>query len=344
MAPVVLIASYLEAEHVERIRAVSPRLEVIYEPELVAPARYPADHYNVITRTPEQERRWREHLRRAEILFDFDSSHNEDLPPLVPKLRWVQATSAGIGQSVRRWGYDRALPHVVFTTSSGVHARPLADFCLMAMLGFAKSRPRMIEQQRRHEWVRYATADLAGHTLAVVGVGRIGAEVARLGKLMDMKVIGIKRNVAGTDAAELHLDELFGPSDLPAVLARAEYLVLITPHTDETDHLIGAAELAMLPRGAVVINIGRGALIDEPALIAALQSGHLGGAALDVVATEPLPATSPLWDMPNVLVSPHSASTSIRENARITELFCRNLERYLKGEPLENVLNTKTLY
>ena len=344
MTATVLIASYLEPEHVERIRAVDARLEVIYEPHLVPPARYPADHYNVITRSPEDEARWRELLGRAEVMFDFDTTHYADLASLAPNLRWLQATSAGIGQLVRRWGYAQSLPQVVFTTSSGVHARPLADFCLLSMLAFVKEMPRMIDQQRRHHWERYATEELTGRTLGIIGVGRIGTEVARLAKAMDMNVIGIKRTVQGINPSSLHLDELFAPDQLGELLRRSEFLVLITPHTDETEKLLGAAELAQLPRGAVVINIGRGALIDEPALIAALRSGYLGGAALDVFAREPLPVDSPLWDMPNVFVSPHSASTSLAENARITELFCRNLRAYLSGGRLENILDSERLY
>jgi glyoxylate/hydroxypyruvate reductase A len=340
----ILIASYFEPEHVETIRRVSPRLDVVYEPELLGPRRYAADHYNTIERSPQDEKRWRELLGNAEIMLDFDHTHYVDLPDLAPRLRWLQSTGAGIGQAIRRLGYDRRLPNTIFTTASGVHARPLADFCLMSMLAFAKGLPRMIGDQRRHHWERYAGAELGGRTLGIVGVGRIGTEVARLAKAMDMTVIGIKRSVAGIDPASLHLDELHGPNELHAVLRRVEYLVLITPHTDETEHMIGANELALLPAGAVLINIGRGALIDEPALIAALHSGHLGGAALDVFADEPLPSDSPLWDMPNVLVSPHSASTSDLENGRITDLFCQNLERYLAGEPLLNVLDMNRLY
>jgi glyoxylate/hydroxypyruvate reductase A len=340
----VLIASYLEPEHVEHIRQISPQLNVVYEPELLALPRYAADHYNVIARTPEQEARWRELLRQADILFDFDYTHRTDLPDLAPKLRWLQATSAGIGQFVRRAGYDRRLPNAIFTTASGVHSRPLADFCLMAMLLFAKGFNRMLDNQRRKHWERYAGTELGGRTLGIVGVGKIGAEVARLGKAMDMTVLGVKRHIANVDPSTLNVDELYRTDQLEAVLCRAEYLVLATPHTDETERLIGARQLALLPRGAVLINIGRGALVDEPALIAALQSGHVGGAALDVFAEEPLPHNSPLWDMPNVLVSPHSGSTSDRENARLTDLFCQNLQRFLAGEPLLNILNIETLY
>jgi glyoxylate/hydroxypyruvate reductase len=340
----IVIASYLEPEYVTRIRAISPRLHVVYEPDLLAPPRYHADHYNLIARTPEQESRWRALLRQADILFDFDYSHREDLPDLAPQLRWLQSSSAGIGQFIRSAGYARRLPNTIFTTGSGVHARPLADFCLMSMLVFAKGLNRIISNQRRKHWERYAGSELGGRTLGIVGVGKIGAEVARMAQFMGMTVLGVKRTVAGIDPAALHLHELYAPAGLPEVLRRAEYLVLITPHTDETEHLIGAAELALLPQGAVLINIGRGALVDEPALIAALQSGQLGGAALDVFDTEPLPEASPLWDMPNVLISPHSGSTSDRENERLTALFCENLRRFLAGEPLLNVLNLETLY
>jgi phosphoglycerate dehydrogenase-like enzyme len=339
-----VIASYLEPEHVERIRAVDPRIEVLYAPELLPPARYAADHYNTVERTPEQEARWRNLLGQADILFDFDYTHFKDLPELAPKVRWVQGSSAGIGQAVRRYGYDKRMPNTVFTTSSGVHAAPLAEFCLMAILMHNKGAARMFRAQARHHWERYAGTDLRGRTLGIIGVGRIGAELARLAHGFGMRVLGVKRSIDGVDPAALHLDALYGPTQLHEMLPQAEYLVLVTPHTDETARMIGAAELALLPRGAFLVNIGRGATLDEPALIAALRDEQLGGAALDVFAEEPLSPDSPLWDMPNVLISPHSGSTSDRENARITELFCENIRRYLAGEPLLNVLNIETLY
>jgi glyoxylate/hydroxypyruvate reductase A len=336
----VLITSYLEPEHVTRIRAVAPRLDVIYEPDLLAPPRYAADHTGgPFTRLPEQEARWRSLLARADILFDFDPTHRADLPELAPQARWLQATSAGIGQFVKQQGYDTRMPHTIFTTASGVHARPLAEFCLMAMLMHAKAAPRLWRDQERHHWERYAGTDLAGRTLAVIGLGRVGAEVARVAKALEMRVIGA--NIRPRPEA---VDLFYGPDRLHEVLPQAEYLVLAVPHTPATERMIGPRELALLPEGAFLINIARGAVIDEPALIAALRSGQLGGAALDVFAAEPLPADSPLWDMPNVLVSPHSASTSDRENARITDLFCDNLRRYLAGQPLRNVLDTQRLY
>jgi phosphoglycerate dehydrogenase-like enzyme len=340
----VLIASYLEPEHVERVRAVSERLHVVYEPGLLAPPRYPADHTNMITRSAEDEARWRGLLAEAEVLFDFDHTNRPALPELAPRLRWVQASSAGIGQFVQRMGYDTRMPETVFTTASGVHARPLAEFCAMAMLMFSRNLWQMQRLQAERRWERFGATDLAGRTLGVVGVGRIGAEVARLGKALGMTVLGVKRSAAGVSPAALGCDELYGPEGLGDVLRRSEFLVLVTPHTGETERMLGAAELALLPPGAVLINIGRGSVIDEAALVAALQAGRLGGAALDVFEAEPLPPESPLWAMPNVLVSPHSASTSDRENARLADLFCANLRRYLVGQTLQNVLDTERLY
>ena len=337
----VLICSYLEPQHVERIRRVDDRLDVIYEPDLLRLPRYAADHNGdpAFHRTPEQEGRWQGLLARADVLFDFDPTHRADLPDLAPKARWVQSTSAGIGQLVRTYNYDRRMPHTVFTTASGVHARPLAEFVVMAMLMHYKGAARMLDAQRRRHWERYAGTDLESRTLAIVGLGHVGTEIARLCRAMGMTVIGTDlKPVPGA------VDRYYEPTGLDAMLAQADVLVLMVPHTPQTEKMIGRKELALLPRGAYFINTARGAVVDEPALIEALQSGHLSGAALDVFAEEPLPLSSPLWEMPNVMVSPHSASTSDGENARITGLFCDNLRRFLNGEPLRNVLNTELMY
>ena len=336
---VVLIASPLEPEHIERIRAVDPRIEVLHDADLLPRPRYVSDHTGPpTTRTPEQEARFLDMLGRAEVMFDFDRAHLRDLPAVAPRLRWLQATSAGIGQMVQRVGLDRS--SIVLTTASGVHARPLADFCLMAMLMFAKDYVRMEREKRARGWERYCGEELTGKTLAIVGLGRVGQEVARHGKRMDMRVIGTRRS----DAPVRDVDKLFRPAELHSMLREADFLVLAAPHTPETEGVIGEEELALMKPTAVLINIGRGALVDEDALVHALQEERLAGAALDVFRAEPPSPDSPLWEMPNVIISPHSASTVTQENARITELFCDNLYRYLSGQPLRNVLDTKKLY
>lgn len=341
----VLIASFLEEEHVRRIAEVDPRIRVIYEPDLLRPPRYPADHKGAPReRTPEQEARWRELLSEADILFDFDQTHREDLPEVAPKVRWIQSTSSGIGQFVAEMGYGERMPNTVFTKASGVHGQPLAEFCLMVMLMFRKGLPRAIRDQSRKHWERYAGTDLEGRGVVIVGLGGVGQEVARVCQALRMKVIGVDLPDFPLESFSSPPDEFFPVGKLQAALPQAEHLVLIVPHTPETEGLIGAEELALMPQGAVVINIGRGPLVDEAALADALASGHLGGAGLDVFVEEPLPEDSPFWDLPNVLVSPHSGSTSDQENRRITDLFCENLRRFLADEPMINVLQLNRLY
>ena len=345
MREVIVITSWLEEEHVARIRTAASWAEVVHEPELLRPPRYASDHTgHAVERDPEAEARWRAHLARATILYDFDPSHREDLPELAHKVRWVQATSAGIGQLVRRMRYGERMPGAVFTTASGVHARPLAEFVLLCMLGHVRGLLPIVRAQRDRHWERFAGTDLECRTALVIGYGKIGAEVGRVVRAFGVRVLGVRRKSGDVDPGQVHADELHGPGEIPDLLPRADFLVLCAPHTDETEGMIGAAELAALPPGAALINIGRGSLVDEPALVEGLRRGRPASAWLDVFAEEPLPRESPLWSMPNVLVSPHSASTSERENGRITDLFCRNLRRYHAGEPLENVLDVDRLY
>ena len=342
---VILIASWLEDSHVQRIREVAPWAEVIHEPSLLRPPRYVADHTgHPIERSPDQEARWRKHLARATILFDFDRTHREDLPDLAPNVRWIQATSAGIGQLVQRMDYARRMPNTTFTTASGVHARPLAEFALMCMLGHVRGMLPAVHAQRARHWERFAGKELEGRTLLVLGYGSVGQRVGRMARAFGMRVLGVRRNPEGIDAASVHADELHGSAALGGLLPRAEFLVLAAPHTAETEEMIGAAELAALPAGAALVNIGRGSLVDEPALVSALREDHLGAAYLDVFAEEPLSEVSPLWSMPNVFVSPHSGSTSDRENGRLTDLFVDNLLRYSAGERLRNILDPDRLY
>lgn len=341
----IVIASYLESHHVDRIRAVNPRLQVAYEPHLLPQPRFAADHVgHAVERSEEDEKRWTSLLSEAEILFDFDRSHLEDLPERAPSLRWIQATSAGIGQLVARHRYAERMPETLFTTASGVHAIPLAEYALMSILIFRRKVLEMITDQGERRWEPFASTDLTERSLAVVGMGSIGREVARVGSAFGMRAIGVKRTVTGVDPAALHLNALYGLDELHEALRGTEHVVLAVPHTPETEGMIGADELALLAPGAIIVNVARGAVVDEAALVDALESGHLGGVALDVFQEEPLSADSPFWAMPNVLVCTHSAGTSDRENERITDIFCENLRRYLADEPLMNLLDTARMY
>jgi phosphoglycerate dehydrogenase-like enzyme len=338
--PNVLIASYLEPELIDYIRHEVPDVTVAYFPDLLGKPRYIADHTSVPERSVEDEKRWRDALQQADILFDFDHSHRDDLPELAPNVKWIQATSAGIGQFVNRMGYAEQT-NWIFTTASGVHARPLAEFCIMAMLMFAKDYPYLRREQDNHRWQRDCAKELSGSTLGMMGLGNIGQEVARIAKSFDMRVIGNRRNPS---IPVDHVDQLFGIDDLSSLLKESQYLALSVPHTLETENLIGKEELAMLPSGAIIINIARGVIMDHDALIDALKTGRIAGAALDVSHPEPLPQDSPLWDMPNVLISPHSASTATTENTKLALLFCDNLKLFLAGGQMINVLDTELLY
>ncbi len=339
----VLICSYLEPELIEKIRAVDTRLQVEYHPELLPKPRYQADHVGEkLERTVQDQTRWLELLGKAEILFDFDYTGIPELPERAPNVRWIQATSAGIGQFVARQNYARM--NAVFTTSSGVHARPLAEYAIMSMLEVVKQRELARTQQLEHRWQRFSTVELSKKTLAIVGLGKIGLEVARLARAFDMHVIASKRHVESISASSLGIDALYPWTDLHAMLAQADFVCLATPHTPETENLMNQAAFNALKPGAVLINIARGAVVVESAMIAALGSGKLAHAALDVVATEPLPVDSPLWDMPNVSIYHHSASTNDLENQRIVDLFCQNLGRYLEQQPLLNTLNIQQMY
>ena len=342
---VLFFASPLEAEQVARIRAAAgPEIEVVHTPELHPPLRYVADHNGRedFRRDAAAEARWRAHLARATILWDFPDK-SVGLAE-APHVRWVQTTSAGVGQMVAKLGL--ADSDLLVTTARGVHAEALAEFVFLALLMRSKDLLRLQRDQRAHRWERYCGGELAGQTLAIIGAGRIGAQTARIGRAFGMRVIGTLANPSPARAAELGLDAVHGQDQLHTVLAAADAVVLSTPHTAATERMIDAAALAAMKPGATLINIARGLVVDEPAMIAALRSGRLGFAALDVATVEPLPADSPLCDMENVLISPHSASTAPSENRKIADIFIHNLGCWRAGRigDMRNVLDKKRMY
>jgi D-2-hydroxyacid dehydrogenase (NADP+) len=253
-----------------------------------------------------------------------------------PLLRWIQLPNAGVDHPV----FARLLERGVrLATASGAAAEPIAQTVVGAMLALARGFPAWADAQRRHAWEPRNLAalpqDLRGQTAVVFGLGAIGREVARLARALGLRVIGVRRRAA-TAVASDEVDELHPPSALDALLPRADWLVLTAPLTADTRDLFDGARLALLPRGARVLNVSRGEVIDEAALVAALREGRLGGAYLDVFREEPLPASSPLWDLPNVIVSPHDSSPSAGNVERQTDILIRNLEHLHRGEPLEN--------
>ena len=315
---------------------------------LLPPMRYPGDHDGDpgFHRTPQQQAAFDALLAQAEVLYGI---------PDTGRRRWRPAVRANPGPALgahhggrrRRPGQSRRprprseLAQVVFTTSAGVHGGPLAEFAVFGVLAGAKDLPRLLALQSRREWPeRWTMKQVSEQTVLIVGLGGIGAETARLLKGLGATVLGVKRSAGPVP----NVDEVHGIEALPVLAARADAIVITLPGTDATNGLIDAEVLQAAKSGVVVINVGRGTVIDEPALIDALKSGQVSSAYLDVFATEPLPDESPLWTIPTVVIAPHTAALNSAEDRRIAELFADNLRRYLDGQPLRNVMDTTDFY
>jgi phosphoglycerate dehydrogenase-like enzyme len=347
----VLIASQLWREELaQRIAEADPRVELLYEPELLAPARWNGDIAGDpgFRRDDEGKRRWLELLGRAEVLFGMPRGSADGLVEAVragKRLRWVQGRNAGAGEQLAQAAEQARgeLERVIVTTASGVHGGPLAEVALLGLLAFAKRLPQRIEDQRAHRWPdgHEPVGELRDRTLLLVGLGAIGSETARLAKAFGMQVLAVKRDASGQYQ---HVDELHPAERLRELIGRADAIVSSLPLTEATRGLIDAETLAAAKRGAVFVNVGRGGVVDEAALIERLRDGTLGGALLDVFEQEPLPADSPLWDLDNVIVSPHASALVEAEEERVVDLFCDNLRRFLDGRPLRNQLDLEVLY
>jgi phosphoglycerate dehydrogenase-like enzyme len=261
------------------------------------------------------------------------------------RLQWIHSTSAGVTGMLFP---ELVASGVIVTNARGLHAEAMAEHALAMMLSFARKLHHARDRQRTHEWAQSRTweeapaiGSLSGSTLGLVGLGAIGSAIAVRAKALGMRVLAVRRRPAADPAPA---DEQLPVSRLRELLPKVDWLVLAAPHTGETAGLIGREELALLHRGARLVNLGRGALVDEPALVDALREGRLAGVALDVFAEEPLPASSPLWDLPEVIVTPHTSGLGPRLWERAMEQFAANLRRFVAGEPLENVVDKQAGY
>lgn len=316
---------------IERLRAVDPRLRVREcPPELRRWLRGdPMDHGIRATAEGQVD----EYLAPTEVLIGWGWLTREAMNRAT-NLRWIQTAGAGIDRIDKD-----AHRHLTLTNASGVAAVPIAEYVIGVIIMFAKCIPVLMRRQFARTWDRRIEGvEIEGKTCGIVGMGAIGAETARRARALGMRVIATRRSVTERTADEF-AHELLPASDLPYLLAESDYLVITAPLTPETRGLIGGKELRMMKRGAVLINIGRGAVIDESALITALRDGVIAGAGLDVFEKEPLPADSPLWEMENVVITPHSSSGSERYAQRTAEIISDNLRRYLDGKPLRNIVD-----
>jgi phosphoglycerate dehydrogenase-like enzyme len=253
------------------------------------------------------------------------------------KLKWIHSTAAGVAQLMYSELRDSG---IMVTNPSGILSVPMAEHTMGLLLALARNFPDSVRGQDRARWAQQEIWDqpqhlteLNGKVLLIVGYGSIGREVAKRAKAFDMRVWGVTRSGMGEQA---YVENIFAVSQLAEALPDADYVMICAPETAETKDLIGAAEIAKMKRGARLINVARGSLLDETALVQALESGALGGAALDVAQTEPLPAESPLWKAPNLFITPHTSGVSDRLWDRQTAILIDLLERWFAGHDLFN--------
>jgi phosphoglycerate dehydrogenase-like enzyme len=269
-----------------------------------------------------------------------------------PGLRWVHSATAGVERVLTPASRARGL---TITNARGVFSRPIAEYVLLMMLAAARRLPQLLELQAERTWQPLEARELRDVTVGIVGLGSIGRAVGALATAFGCRVIATRRRTeAGAGAADgpdsepflgsVMLDRVLAPDKLPELLAEADFVVLAAPLTADTVGLIGEDAIKAMKPGAWVINVARGELVDEPALARALRAGRIGGAVLDTFREEPLPATSPLYDLPNVILTPHTSWSSTRVLDRSVDLFCDNLRRYAAGQPLVNVVDPSAGY
>ncbi len=341
----IVVASYFEEENIERVREVDGDFEVSYRKDLVPPPRWEGDVVGEADwrRTDAQNEEFLGLLAEAEILLDFPRGLSKPLTEAAPKLRWIQGGMAGAGPVARNFGILET--DIVVTTASGVFSNPLAEFVLAGMLSHAKDFERLRKRKESKKWSEEETGTLEGKTLCIIGTGSIGKAISERARPFGMKVLGVKRTVRKDDEAHGYADELYSTEDLHAALGESDYVAVTLPYTESTENLVDAAAMDAMKPGAYFANVGRGAVVDEDALVERLRDGRISGAALDVFAEEPLPERSPLWEFENVIISPHSTDNVPRlMEEKLVELFCENLRRYLGGKKLRNVLDKELLY
>ena len=276
-------------------------------------------------------------VRDADVLVGWKFPR-AGLGERAPNLRWVQLIGAGVDHL---YPLDWLPPGVKLITASGVHTGKSFEYVLMGLIALHTRLPQLAGYQRQRTWKKIQTGTLPGKTAAVIGLGAVGTGAAQAARTLGMRVLGVRR----TRRPHRFADELFGPDDLDRVLPRSDYVVLAAPLTSGTREILGERELALLPEGAGIVNLGRGRLINQDALEAGLRSGRLGGAFLDVVWPEPHPPESTLWDAPNLFITPHVGADDIKNYIpMVFRLGLDNLDRFFAGKRLRNVVNRRRGY
>jgi D-2-hydroxyacid dehydrogenase (NADP+) len=324
------------------MNAVKPIIHLGIDPDTypdgaVARVTALADGYEILVTTERDE--IERHLDRIEVAL---ARFPNDLIPKAPALRWVQQQGAGADWLTR---HPEVRSHdFTLTNASGVHAVPLSEQMLGYLLALGRGFPASIRGQHDRIWHGNRDPDLfelADKRVLILGVGAIGERFAVLCKACGMETVGMRRDPSIPADG---VDRMVGPGALHAELPGADVVASTLPYTEETHHLLGRTEFDLMPDGVIIVNIGRGGTIDEAAMVEALRSGKIRAAGLDVFETEPLPEDSPLWDMENVLLTPHYGGLTPRDNERVFDIFVDNLERYLRGDELQNVVDKRVGY
>ncbi|MDZ8221612.1 D-2-hydroxyacid dehydrogenase [Nostoc sp. ChiVER01] len=270
--------------------------------------------------------------------FYLKTSTHDKVLAAAPRLRWQQSPSAGVNHILTPNFLQK---DIILTNGAGVHAIPISEFVLAFMLHHAKNLRKLQTLQDEHTWVRgISLEELADANLLILGTGNIGKAIASRAKAFGVTVWGSRRHPEPLP----NFDKIVGVDEWRSLLPAADYVVIATPLTPETKGLIDEAALSSMRQSAYLINIARGAIVDEAVLITALREGWIAGAGLDTVATEPLPPESPLWSLPNAFITPHCSALSPRLRERIAQLFIDNLQRYQTGQPLRNVVDKQAGY
>lgn len=269
-------------------------------------------------------------LLDAEIFYGF---HTPEVFRGATQLRWIQSTAAGLEQVLEP---ELVARNLKITNASGVHAGPVAEMAWALTLAVARGLPTYFRQQQDHQWERSTYYDLEDATAGIIGLGGIGRRYARTAAAFGMRVLAVDRH---EPVKPEDVESLWGLDRLDEMLAQSDFVLVSCPYSSETHHLINHERLGRMKPTAILVNIARGGIVDEEALAAALREGRLAGAGLDVCETEPLPADSPLWDTPNLVITPHCAGLSAHRRRRLTEFFCENLRRYFSDEPLANLVD-----
>lgn len=309
-------------EIIKRIEAVDPAIEVYEIAELDRADRNGND---------DARRKLDALLAEAEIIFGAPPPRN--IIARSPKLKWIQTPLAGINNLLLPEIINSS---VIITNTKGIHNTQVSEWVLTLMLMLVKQTHELFKSQQDRRWQPFSPGLLESKTVGILGLGNIGLEVARLCKSFSMKVLATKSRPGGNVP---HVDTVLSPESTPQLLAESDFVVITLPLTPETSNMIGKNEFEIMKPSAYLINIARGGIIDEEAMIYALSNNLIAGAGLDVFATEPLPADSALWQLPNVIVTPHVAGKRDDYHVLATDLFCENLKRYLNGDKLFNVVN-----